>query len=340
MKKVMIILTAVILLATMVLYSKEVSKTGTTAATFLTIDVGARGVGMGGAYIASAEDVTSMYWNPAGLARLKTSEAIFSHTNWLADVAFNFVGVGIQTGNYGSLGLHATFLTMDDMKRTTPDQPDGTGETFSAGSYEVGISYAKNLTDRFSIGGTAKYIQEKIWHSTSQGIAFDIGTIFDTQFNGLKIGMSIRNYGPKMQMSGRDMLVQTDIDSRFAGNNPNINANLTTDKWDLPLTFQVGLAMDILKGVGNSDLILAVDALHPNDDMESMNVGAEYVFNNMFSLRGGYNSLFGKDAEAGLCLGAGFQYSLTGMGSLYMNYAFQDFGILNSVQKFSIGLGF
>jgi hypothetical protein len=330
----------VLLFPHMGLYSAEVSKTGTTAATFLTIDMGSRGVGMGGAFVASVEDVTAMYWNPAGLARVPGNQAMFSHTRWLADVTLNFAGIGIQAGGAGAVGIHALFLTMDDMERTTPDKPMGTGETFSAGSYAVGLSYARNLTDRFSLGGTVKYIQERIWHSMAQGIAFDIGTIFDTQFSGLKIGMSIRNYGGKMQMGGRDMLVQTDIDNRYAGNNSNINADLNTDKWDLPLVFQVGLAVDILKGIGNSNLILAADAMHPNDDMETMNVGAEYVFNNMFSLRGGYNSLFSADSEEGLSVGAGFRYQLPGMGAIDIDYAYHDFGILNDVQMFTIRLGF
>jgi hypothetical protein len=339
MKKLTYFLFAVELLAGGAVMSQEVTKVGTTAAGFLNIDVGARAIGMGGAYVAVADDITSMYWNPAGIARLDRAEAQFSHTRWIADVSFNYAAFALPLGNVGTVGVNATFLSMDEMERTTVFEPDGTGETFSAGSYAFGLAYGRDLTDRFSIGFNFKYIHEKIYHSTATGAAFDIGTLFDTQYNGLKIGMSISNYGTKMQMGGRDMLIQTDIDPLISGNNQNINADLKTDRFDLPLMFRVGVSMDVLKGVGNSNLILSIDALHPNDDVESVNVGGEYWFNGMFALRGGYKSMFARDSEEGLCLGAGMHYTVMG-STIAIEYAYQDFGVLNEVQMFTIGLGF
>jgi hypothetical protein len=230
-------------------------------------------------------------------------------------------------------------MTMGDMERTTISEPDGTGEMFSAGSYVFNLTYAHNLTDRFAIGGTFKYLQEKIYHSTASGVAFDIGTLFTTQYNGLKIGMSITNYGTKMQMGGRDMLIQTDIDPQINGNNENINANLSTDAFDLPLMFRVGVSMDMLRTVENNALIISLDALHPNDDVEYVNVGAEYAWNDMVFLRGGYKTLFARDSEQGLCLGGGFHYTVAG-SKLMFDYAYQDFGVLENVQMFTLGLGF
>jgi hypothetical protein len=321
------------------LIADPVTKSGTTAVGFLNIDVGSRAVGMGSAYSTLAEDATAMYWNPAGISRVFGYEALFSYTRWIADITFNYAGFVVPLGNTGTIGISATFLSMADMERTTINQPDGTGETFSAGDLAVGLSYARNLTDRFSIGFTAKYIEEKIYHSKATAFAIDVGTIFDTQFQGLKIGMSISNYGTKMQMTGRDMLTQKDPDPLVAGNNDKINARLETDQFDLPLMFRVGVSMDILRGIGNSNLILAVDALHPNDNAESVNVGLEYTFNNMFSLRGGYKSLFLTDSEEGLCAGAGLKYPLA-TAEIRLDYAYHSFGILNDVQMLSIGLSF
>jgi len=320
-------------------YSQEVTKVGTTAAGFLNIDIGARAIGMGGAYVSVADDIMSMYWNAAGIARIDGAEAMFTYNRWLADISYNYAGFAINMGNFGSLGVDAQFMTMDKMERTTASEPDGTGELFSAGSYAFGLGYGRNLTDRFSIGFKFKYIREEIYHSTASGVAFDIGTLFDTQYNGLKIGMSITNYGTKMQMSGRDMLIQTDIDPSISGNNQNINANLATDAFDLPLMFRVGVSMDVLKGLGNSNLILALDALHPNDDVESLNFGTEYVYGGMFVLRAGYKAIFARDSEEGLCFGAGFQWGTGGM-DLQIDYAYEEFGVLNEIQMFSIGLGF
>jgi hypothetical protein len=335
-KKIIVI--GLLILCT-VLIADPVTKSGTTAVGFLNIDVGSRAVGMGSAYCTLAEDATAMYWNPAGIARIPGYEALFSYTRWIADITFNYAGMVIPLGNTGTIGINATFLTMDDMERTTIDQPDGTGETFSAGDLAVGVSYARNLTDRFSIGFTAKYIEEKIYHSKASAFAIDVGTMFDTQFQGLKIGMSISNYGTKMQMTGRDMLTQKDPDPQISGNNDKINASLNTDQFDLPLMFRVGVSMDFLKGISNSNLILSVDALHPNDNAESVNIGLEYTFNNMFSLRGGYKSLLLNDSEEGLSAGGGLKYPIAGT-EIRLDYAYHSFGILNDVQMLSIGLSF
>ena len=317
----------------------EVTKTGTTAAGFLNIDVGARAVGMGGAFVSVANDISAMYWNSAGVARLTAPQAVFTHTKWIADINFNYAAIAVPLPGVGTLGANATFLTMDEMERTTIANPDGTGETFNAGSYAFGLCYARNLTDKFSIGFNFKYISEEIYNSKATGMAFDIGTLFTTQFNGLTIGMNISNYGTKMQMGGRDMLIQTDIDPMVSGNNANINANLKTDAYDLPLMFRVGIAMDLLKGAGGSNLLLAVDALHPNDDVESLNVGTEYILHNMFSLRAGYASLFAEDQEGGLSVGGGLKYQV-GTTALALDYAWRDFGLLKEVQMFTVGLQF
>lgn len=320
--------------------ANEVSKAGTTAAGFLNVGVGARAVGMGGAFVALANDATTMYWNPAGISLFTQPMATFSHTRWIADINFNYTGFALPLDQFGTIGINATFLSTDPMERTTVYSPTGTGEMFDVGSYAFAFSYAASLTDRFSIGFNAKYIQEKIYHSTASGAAFDIGTLYITRLNGMKIGMSISNYGTKMQMAGQDLLVQTDVDKSVSGNNPNINAHLATDKSDLPLMFRVGVSMDVLKGRSDSNLNVSVDALHPNDDVESLNLGAEYVYRNMFALRGGYRSLFARDSEEGLALGAGLMYKLGGSMELKLDYAFQDFGVLNDIQMFTFALAF
>ena len=338
MKKRTFIL-AILLVASFAFAQEQVTKVGTTAAGFLNIDVGGRAVGMGGAFVSVADDATAMYWNPAGLANLRRNEAIFSYNNWIADISFNYAGIVLPL-NWATIGANATFLTMGDMDRTTIDYPMGNGEKFSAGSYAFGLALAKALTDRFRIGFNFKYIHEYIYNSSATGFAFDVGTLFTTQFNGLQIGMSISNFGTKMRMEGRDLLIQYDINPLIAGNNENINAELKTDSYDLPLMFRVGVSMDVLKGRANSNLILAVDALHPNDDVGYVNLGAIYTFNEMFSLSAGYKTLFAKDSQEGMSFGIGFDYPLFGKVDVLMNYAFHEFGVLKDVQQFTMGIRF
>ncbi len=321
------------------LAQEQVTKVGTTAAGFLNIDVGALAIGMGSAYVALANDATAMYWNPSGIAQLRNNEVVFTHNKWIADISFNYAGIAVPL-DFGTIGVNATFLTMDDMERTTIDYPMGNGEKFSAGSYAFGLAYGRSLSDRFSIGFNFKYIHEFIYNSAATGVAFDLGTQFTTQFQGLKIGMSISNFGTKMRMSGRDLLVQFDSDPLISGNNENINAELKTESYDLPLLFRVGISIDLLKGRSDSNLLLSVDALHPNDDVEYLNLGGSYIFHKMFSLSAGYKTLFAKESEEGFAMGAGFYWSLFNDVRLKINYGFQDFGVLNSIQQFTVALEF
>jgi len=146
------------------LFGQGVSKTGTVAATFLEIPVGASAVGMGSAFVSLANDATALYWNPAGSAWLAQSEVLAMHTNWIADTRFDYASLVLPLEDFGTLGVNFTSLNMDDMKVTTVEKPEGTGEYFSAGDFAVGVSYAHRLTDRFTIGFNVKYIQQTIWH--------------------------------------------------------------------------------------------------------------------------------------------------------------------------------
>ncbi len=339
MKKYIIVILGLVLVCNPNLQAQGVTKVGTTAASFLGIDVGPRASAMGSAYVSVANDASSMYWNPAGIAKLTNVDAMFSNSRWIADLSFNYAGVVMPLGSFGNLGVNATFLNMGQMERTTILQPEGTGELFDAASYAFGLAYARNLTDQFSIGINAKYITERLYNTSAGGFAVDVGALFDTHFNGIQLGMSISNYGSKMQLDGRDLQIQHDIDPGANGNNPNINARLQTDQFDLPLLFRVGVSADLLKGALNSNLIVSADALHPSDDVESINMGAEFTFNDMISLRAGYKGLGAKDAEQGLNYGAGLHYVLAGT-ILYVDYAYIDFGDLSAVHMFGVRLGF
>jgi len=318
---------------------QNVTKVGTTAAKFLSIPVGARALGMGGAFVAVANDASAMFWNPAGIAQNYQSEAIFSHAQWLADINFNYGGVTFPLEDLGTVGLNFTSLSMNEMERTTEDQPEGTGEFFSAGSFAVGVSYGRHLTEWFAIGGNIKYINEHIWNSSATGFAIDIGSIFTTPFTGLKFGAGIANFGTKMQIDGDDLLTQKDI-SPIAGNNANVNAQLTTDQFDLPLTLRIGLSYEPLV-TEDQQLIVVVDAIHPNDNSESISFGGEYsVFRKILSLRGGYKALGARESEEQFTVGGGLKYTIAADLTVKFDYAFEDFGRLDSIHKFALGILF
>lgn len=333
--KRLIILFALLASFTYTLFAAEVTKRGTTAASFLQMGVGARALGMGGAFVAISDDIHALYWNPAGLVYVSGGQFLFDHMNYFVDISFNYVGVAYSMQNNGVIGVALTAMDYGEMERTTEDFPEGTGERFSASEYAAQLSYARNITDRFSFGFSAKYLYQGIWHSSAKGFAIDVGTLYRTGFRGLTLGMSISNFGTKMQMSGKDLLVQVDIAPDLSGNNETINAYLSTDRFDLPLLFRVGIGMDVFQNEKNT-LKIAVDALHPNDNKESLNLGFEYNYRSLVYLRGGYENLFLDKSPRQYSVGFGLAPKLFGNKSIRIDYVFQKWKYLNDIQKFSL----
>lgn len=319
--------------------TRDVAKRGTTAADFLGIPVGARAAAMGGALTASVNDASSIYWNPAGLASMQSGIGFMAeYAEWLAEIDFNFVALVVPT-NMGTFGIGITSMRTPEMDVTTVEQQNGTGETFTAGSYALSLSYGRALTDRFSIGGTAKVINERIWHSSASGVAIDIGTTFVTPFEGIRLAAAISNFGTKMQMSGDDLLAVIDIDPNNGGNNESNRALLRTDAFDLPLIMRIGLAGEVVQ-TGSSRLTLAVEALNPNNSEQYVNVGAEVgLLGDLIMFRGGYSELFLTDNVRSLTLGAGINYSF-GPLDFTVDYAYEAQEFFSDVNRFTMSVGF
>ncbi|RJP65825.1 MAG: hypothetical protein C4539_12530 [Ignavibacteriales bacterium] len=341
MKKFILLFSIILLVQIHTEAQKNVSKTGTTAASFLEIPAGATAVGMGGAFVSKASDATTLYWNAAGIASFTQTELTVTHTNWIAETSFDFAGLVVPLGNLGNIGLSFTQLSMPDMKVRTIEMPEGTGEYFTASNIALGVAYAVQLTDRFTIGFNAKYIQEKIWHETASGFAIDAGTTFKTDLlNGMVIGAAISNFGTSMKLAGRDTRAFYRVDDTKMGSNEQIPYEIELDSWDLPLCFQIGASTNVI----NSDLFrwgVAVDAIHPNNNYESVNVGTELSYCEYFFIRGGYQSLFLDKSEGGLTFGFGVaSKELFGTTAIQFDYAYRDFGRLENIHIFTVDLKF
>jgi hypothetical protein len=338
--KIYIIIIITVSLFASSIAAKEVSKTGTTAGKFLSIGVGPRANAMGGAFSSISNDASAMYWNPGGLALLNQPQVFISYTKMFADLNVDYLGIVIPMGEAGVFGVNVTALAMGDMKVTTEDYPDGTGETFSAGSYAFGLSYGKHITDDFLFGVNIKYIREDISNSSASGFGIDIGTIFNTPFYGIRFSSSISNYGSKMQMEGDDLLIRHDANPNAAGNNGNVDAYYSTDQYELPLKLQIGISRDFTF-LEDNRFTIAIDGIHPNDNDQYVNVGGELMLlNDMFFLRGGYKSLFLKDSEESLTLGVGINYNKMEFFSIAVDYAFQQYKHLGDTHSFGILLRF
>ncbi len=319
---------------------QTITKTGTTAAQFLKIPVDPRGAAMGNAFTAMSGDISSMYWNPGGLVAVEGIETIFVNSNWLAGINFNYAAVAINLSGQGVLGFSFTSLRVPEDKVRTVEQPEGTGERFDAGDLALNLSYARRLTNNFSLGGNVKYIRQNIWHSSASTFAFDLGALFTTPFNKIRLGASLTNYGGTLRLRGRDQKFSIDPDLNNQGNVEFVNALYETDSFPLPLLFRVAISGEAFQSK-NLRVSFAVDALHPNDNMEWVNTGVEVGLGETFYLRSGYSTLFRTDTEEGPTFGAGVHYRLWGSPTvLKLDYSYSYFGRLENIQRLSIGIKF
>jgi hypothetical protein len=326
-------------------------RNGTTAASFLEIGYGSSALAMGEAYVSMAEDISSIYWNPAGLAFMKSSEVQLSYQPWVVDINTSFAGVGLVIPSIGTVAVGVIYLDYGQMDVLTVDYPEGTGEIFSASDYAFSLSYARKITNWFGFGANAKYIGETIQHMNASAFALDLGVKINTAFfspsgeraDGMKIGMSISNYGTRLQFSGMDMLHYEDIKPDEYGNYAYAKSEYEADQWELPLIFRLGISVNVIK-MSDHRLTLALDALHPNNNMETVNLGGEYELNlpsiGKFYLRGGYKALFLDKSEFGATYGGGFQKYLMNNLSLKLDYAFRDMGLLGNYHCYTFGFTF
>jgi len=325
------------------------NKVGTTAAPFLTIGVGSRPQAMGGAFVSIADDIHALYWNPAGLAAMKQSEAILVHSTWLADMSFDYLGVAFVLGRAGTVGTSVTLLDVGEMEVTNEKNQEGTGLYFRSYDVAAALHYGYRFYDKFSIGGTFKYIYQTIWNEKAQGIAIDIGTLFITPFHDWRLGMNISNFGTPMRIQGDDLLIFYDSDGTKFGNNDKVLATIDTDYWQLPLTLRVGVSGELIQR-GENRLTLALDWVVPNDNSEFVNIGGEYAFREAVFLRAGFRkiepnsengfSLVREDNGGGMTFGTGLNLTPARGVVMSVNYAFESFERLGNVHKYSLSFRF
>jgi len=333
------------------LISQSPTRVGTTVASFLEYGYSSAGNAMGDAYVGVAHDLSSIYWNPAGGAYMTKNEVYFLYQPWLADIKTSHVAAGVVVPRIGTFAIGMISVNFGDMSVTTMDMQEGTGELFSAEDMAFNLTFARSLATWFSIGASAKWINSKIWHTRASAVAMDLGVIINTHFfsptgkreQGLNIGMSISNYGTRMQYDGIDLINPIDIKPDEAGNFRDVPGQFRLSKWELPLIFRIGTAITPF-ATRFHRLILSMDALHPNNNSESVNIGAEYTirsetFGNVF-FRGGYKALFMDKSEYGASFGFGVETFLMYNTAIKFDYAFRQHHILGNINSFGVGFLF
>jgi hypothetical protein len=289
-------------------------KVGTFDGQFLKIGIGARAAGMGCAFVAIADDASAVFWNPAGLARLDPdrTEVMGNVAFWPAGLTFSQGTVVFHVkGLPGAVSLNARSLTMDDEPERTSFRPDGTGLFFDAGYTAFGLTYARSLTDKFSVGLNANLVQMGLAEYKEQTVTFDLGTLYEVGTLGMRIGMGIQNIGSQVQFIEREGRI--------------------------PAVFRVGASFQLME-TPEHHLVGAFEFSHPPDNAERANLGAEYGFRDFIFVRGGYN--FNYDAE-GLAGGMGLRFPVSTLHTVAnLDYAYTDMMDLGAAHRVSLRVRF
>jgi hypothetical protein len=314
------------------------SKTGTTTGQFRLIEPSARIAGMGNAGVGVFEGIQSVYYNPASIGRLDKWSVQVSHSEWLADIDYNYVALSIPAKGIGTFFAGMTSLGSGDIAVRTVSQPLGTGERFSVSNLALSAGYGRQLTERFAAGLQVNYVEETIWHSSLQTFTFNVGTVYTISEVGLELGSSLSNFGTGGEYDGRDLRIEFDQDPTRYGDNSSLPAEHFTDEFPVPVIFRVGVAWPRQIDDDNR-LLLAADAFHPNDNSGAINLGAEYMWKETLGFRAGYQDLGQEDSEVGLTLGTGVQGDLDKY-EFGFDYAWADHGRLDDTHRMSFVVTF
>jgi len=314
-------------------------KVGTTAAQFLGLGLGARATGMGGANVASVEGPSALYWNPSAITGIAGNAAEFSQAEWFVDTRLQHAGVVVTTRMF-HLGIAVTNLDYGQTEVTTIAQPNGTGELWAANDLAVGVTLARALTDRFSVGGTVKIVRQQVWNEAAQGGALDLGVTYDTGFQGVRLGMSMLNFGTSMRLAGPDLRRAISASpTGQGGGNDRIGASLEVDDWPMPLVFRVGISAVPFQNA-DQRLVVTADGNAPSDQAQSASFGAEYGFRELVFVRAGWREAFGFGGDDGWTVGFGLRYAFDRRLAGSFDYSFQNYEPFGTPQMFTLGLRF
>jgi hypothetical protein len=338
-----IILAVALLLAVDCIYAGGGNRTGTGGAAQLLIPVGVRGMAMAGGNVATSTGIEALYWNPAGASKnINSANVMFSHMNYIADIGVEYGAVSANFEGFGVISFALKSLSVGDILVTTTQDPDGTGKTFSPQMLVAGVSYARQLTERISVGLTANLVTESLGEVSATGMAFDVGVVYDNlaEINGLSFGVVMKNVGPQMQFSGSGLLQEGEV-SGF--NRPPGLLTIESAPFELPSTFELGLGYKPKLLDDMNSILISTSFKNNNFSDDEYKVGLEYGYNNMFFLRGGYTfapqQAFEDSYIYGFTGGVGIDYSFENI-SIKVDYAYRYAKYFDGNHIFGVSLGF
>ena len=331
-KRTLLSLLLFFLIISQLTYSQtDLNKTAQSTMNFLLVGTLSKACAMGEAFVTTGKGSESLFYNPAGLSLLdKTFDINLNYTQWIADINYISGAVAWDLSEFGTLGAHLITVDYGTINGTSlissaeeslyPLGYKDNGAVSNVGAYVVGLSYAKSITQEFSMGITLKLVGQNLGQNTFGGttkdndatiFAVDAGVRYQTGFRGFNFGMFIRNFSTNIK--------REEIDEQ------------------LPLLFSFGAAINVLELVDanisdENELIFEVDFLHQNNYSERVNLGLDYRFLGMISLRGGYQT--NRDL-ASWSAGIGFFSSISDY-DIEVNYSYSSFDLFDSVNRLSL----
>ncbi len=311
----------------------QTTKVSTAGAQFLKVPIGARGMGMGGAYGSVANDLSALYWNPAGISDIKTVATEISYLQWFATYSHSFAAASFPLNQDFVVAINATSFSSGDIQTTTIENPEGTSAKYSVSDLALGVTFSGYLTDQFSFGVTAKYVNNSIYNLSSSGLAFDIGTMYNTGIYGIKIGFSIHNLGGETSYAGQSLrTIKKTIEQLNAAP---VDMSMIAYPYSYPLIFRASISSE-LYNEDDHKVIGAFDFNTFSDVPEQFSVGAEWTYADFVALRGGYQT---SHDQFGLTAGIGIKYEVGGVDGRF-DYAINPTKTLGLVNRFTIGIRF
>ncbi|MFH0736640.1 MAG: PorV/PorQ family protein [bacterium] len=294
-------------------YSQDFKKNATAGFVFLELPVTARSAGMGESSISYADmNSSGLFVNPASLGfSNQTHSFSVTYSPWIADIKHYVTTYALKT-DYGVFGFGAILLDYGSMQKTKKIQGQRLYEvlgTFNSNSLAIGLSYSKQLTDKFSFGVTGKYVRESIDIYSASNYLFDGGILYYTGLASLRIAATISNFG---------------VDAKF------IN-----DKFKMPAMLRLGVAAEVFGGYDQDYRVTAsAEAIHPNDGDEKVNVGTEISYKNMIDFRAGYKFFYDEESYS---FGIGVKTNLS--VPMQLDFAYSDYGRLGDIIRFTLQVG-
>jgi hypothetical protein len=313
-------------------------RAGTAAAPYLLIPLSARTAALGTALtggMSNLSAVEALQANPAAMMSNEGTSAQFSRMEYVADIGVNYIGIAQRFGS-NSIALTASAWDYGEIAEQSETSPDITDVTYDASSTVVGLSLARQFTDRIAAGFTVKALSESIDDMNASAVAFDAGMTYVVGESGLRFGVSLKNFGTSMNYGGTGLATVSNPDPNDDGG---VSSQIESLDSELPSLLNFGVSYTRMLA-GDLSVTALGNFRSVAYDQDEYSAGLEAGYMNLFYVRGGV--LMTQDMDAsfyqGWNAGAGLNLDVSGFG-LSVDYAYRATDFFDGVNMFTVSLG-